>query len=33
MGAKALMEALNHREDEGKQLATLIQKVADILNK
>ena len=34
IGAKALMDALNHRDDdETKQLANLIQRVADILNK
>ena len=31
VGAKALMDALNHRDDETKQLADLIYKVANIL--
>ena len=32
VGAKALMEALNHRDDDTKQLADLIYKVANILS-
>ena len=31
VGAKALMGALNHRDDDTKQLADLIYKVANIL--
>ena len=32
VGAKALMGALNHRDDDTKQLADLIYKVANILS-
>tara|TARA_Y100001973_G_scaffold22839_1_gene34119 strand:- start:1171 stop:2319 length:1149 start_codon:yes stop_codon:yes gene_type:complete len=32
VGAKALMDALNHRDDDTKQLADLIYKVANILS-
>jgi len=31
IGAKALAEALNHRDDEDKSLVALIKKVASIL--